>query len=242
MGQFAAIKDHARVLRDASEILNGDSGKVAHEIVDDGSVYYGNLHAAGNTDETVKFPSLVALVWRWTGDDGFRDDLYPFTVRNMHYALDQLDKDGDGWPEGLGNVERPGMGDEKLDNAVYTVRGLYDLADLAQSKGDAATETWARGQADDLRSRFDSTWFYTPAMQYADSLNDPGNVQNFQKHWIGQTPMEAELTVDAKAWPGLAPNDHGTAALAGREDPCYSGERPYNRGLFHTACGGGPAQ
>ena len=132
VGQFEAIEDHARVLRDVSVILNGDSGKVAHEIVDDGSVYYGSLKHAGNTDETAKFPSLVALVWRWTGDDGFRDDLYPFAVRNMHYVIEQLDSDDDGWPEGLGNVERTGMGEEKLDNTVYTIRGLYDLADMAR--------------------------------------------------------------------------------------------------------------
>ena len=30
------------------------------------------------------------------------------------------------------------------------------------------------------------------------------------------------------------------AALATRENSCYSGERPGNRGLFHTGCGGGP--
>ena len=95
---------------------------------------------AGNTDETAKFPSLVALLWRWTGDNALRRDLYPFAVRNMRYVVEQLDADGDGWPEGLGNVERPGMGDEKLDNAVYTIRGLFDLADMARAaerRGDA---------------------------------------------------------------------------------------------------------
>jgi hypothetical protein len=240
VGQFEAIEAHARALRDTSEILNGDSGKVVHEVVDTGDVYFGSNHAAGNTDETAKFPSLVALVWRWTGDNGFRDEMYPFTVRNMHYVMEQLDQDGDGWPEGLGNVERPGMGPEKLDNAVYTIRGLYDLADLAQSKGDAATVSWAKGKADDLRSRFDPTWWYVPGQQFADSLDDPGNVQNYQKHWIGVTPMEAELTIDGKPWPGLAPNDHGNTALQGRQDPCFSGTAPYNQGLFHTACGGGP--
>ena len=33
----------------------------------------------GNTDESVKFPSAVALVWRWTGDNRFRDRLYDFS-------------------------------------------------------------------------------------------------------------------------------------------------------------------
>src|SRR5215217_908674 len=239
-GQFEAIEDHARTLRDVSVILNGSSGKVAHEIVADGSVYFGNLQHAGNTDETAKFPSLVALIWRWTGDNSFRDDLYPFTVRNMRYVTTQLDKDGDGWPEGLGNVERPGMGDEKLDNAVYTIRGLYDLADMARAKHDGATFAWARNKARTLVRRFEGAWWYAPAAQYADSLKDPGDVQSFQKHWIGQTPMEAELTLHERAWPGLAVLPHGMAALMGREDPCYSGERPYNLGLFHTGCGGGP--
>jgi hypothetical protein len=239
-GQFETIEDHARALRDVSVILNGDSGKVAHEIVADGSVYYGDLKQPGNTDETAKFPSLVALIWRWTGDDAFRDDLYPFAVRNMRYVTTQLDEDDDGWPEGLGNVERSGMGDEKLDNTVYTIRGLYDLADMARAKHDGATYAWARDKARDLERRFEAAWWYAPARQYADSLQDPGNVQSFQKHWIGQTPMEAELTRRQRAWPGLAIFPHGTSALAEREDPCYSGERPYNRGLFHTGCGGGP--
>jgi hypothetical protein len=241
VGQFEAIEDHARALRDVSVILNRDClGKVAHEIVGEGSVYFGACHHAGNTDETAKFPSLVALVWRWTGDDGFRDDLYPFAVRNLHYIVEQLDADGDGWPEGLGNVERSGMGEEKLDNTVYTIRGLYDLADMARAKGDDATATWASSHARDMLSRFEAAWWYTPALQYADSLDDPGDVQVFQKHWIGVTPMEAELTIDEQASPGIASLEHGTTALAGREDPCYSGKRPYNRGLFHTGCGGGP--
>ena len=147
MGQFDDIKAHLRALRDVSDVVNGDSGKVVHEVMPDGSVYFGTLDSAGNTDETSKFPSAVALIWRWTGDDAFRDDLYDFTVRNMHYVVDQLDDDGDGWPEGLGNVERAGMGVEKLDNTVYTIRGLRDLADLARSKGDTATATWASERA-----------------------------------------------------------------------------------------------
>jgi hypothetical protein len=37
----------------------------------------------------------------------------------------------------------------------------------------------------------------------------------------------------------VATHDHGNAALAGRENSCFSGERPGNLGLFHTGCGGG---
>jgi hypothetical protein len=131
------------------------------------------------------------------------------------------------------------MGPEKLDNAVYFIRGLYDLADMARSKHDEATYAWTRKVASNLQQRFDGTWWYNPMQQYADSLIDPGNTQSFQKHWIGQTPMEAELRINGQTVPGLAPLDHGTTALAGRENSCYSGDRPLNLGLFHTGCGGG---
>jgi hypothetical protein len=249
LGQFDAIKGHLRALRQISDILNDRSGVVTHEVVADGSIWFGHdsrhTNPDGttaydfNTDETVKFPSTVALVWRWTGDRAFLNENYDFTVRNLRYVVRQLDEDGDGWPEGLGNVERSGMGPEKLDNTVYFIRGLYDLADMAQYKGDQKTYTWATDLADSLRDRFDDTWWYDAAEQYADSLEDD-NSQSFQKHWIGQTPMESELMIDGQVVPGLAPREHGTTALAGREDPCYSGSRPFNLGLFHTGCGGGP--
>jgi hypothetical protein len=250
VGQFEAAKAHLRALRDISDILNEGSGVVVHESVADGSIWFGHdsrhtnpdgtIGYDFNTDETVKFPSAVALLWRWTGDDRFRDDLYDFAVRNLRYVVRTLDADGDGWPEGLGNVERSGMGPEKLDNAVYFIRGLYDLADMARAKHDGATFAWARNLARRLQQRFDGTWWFEAAQQYADSLNEPGNQQSFQKHWIGQTPMEAELRVAGRTVPGLAPFDHGDTALAGREDPCYSGEHPLNPGMFHTGCGGGP--
>jgi hypothetical protein len=212
---------------------------VGHEFVSDGSMWFGQNADPGNTDETAKFPSTVALIWRWTGDNRFRDEMYDFTKRNMRYIVRELDDDGDGWPEGLGNVERPGMGPEKLDNTVYFIRGLYDLADLARSKHDGATYSWARNLARRLHRRFDPEWWMDDQSLHADSLGE-NNEKIQQKHWITVTPMEAELTVKGRAAPGLATFDHGTRSLALHETDCFSGERPYNRGLFHTGCGGGP--
>jgi hypothetical protein len=254
MGQFEPIKDHLIALRDASDILNDGSGIVTHEVISEGSNWFGhdsrNPETGAynfNTDETVKFPSAVALVWRWTGDDRFRDELYGFSRRALRAVVDRLDEDGDGWPEGSGNVERGGMGAEKLDNSVYLIRGLYDLADMARAKRDRATAEWAEDLADELADRFEDAWWHPTSPdgpQYADSIDDPpvGGDNNRQqdKHWIGVTPMEAELTVDGRAVPGLADFERGDQALALRETDCYSGQRPYNLGLFHTGCGGGP--
>jgi hypothetical protein len=249
LGQFETAEDHLRALRDVSDILNDRSGIVVHETVTDGSIWFGHdsvtTAADGtktndfNTDETIKFPSAVALIWRWTGDNSFRDEMYDFAKRNLQAVDRRLDVDRDGWPEGSGNVERPGMGPEKLDNGVYYIRALYDLADMARSKHDGRTASWATNLARKLRKQFEGTWWDDAAGQYADSLIDPGNQQSFQKHWIGEVPAEAELNQGDETTPGVASYEHGTAALAARENSCFSGDRPGSRGLFHTGCGGG---
>jgi hypothetical protein len=243
VGQFEPIKDHLRALKQVSLIDNGNSGKVVHEVVTDGSVYFGSNADAGNTDETAKFPSAVALIWRWTGDNNFRDEMYAFSRSNMQYIFRELDKDNDGWPEGLGNVERNGMGEEKLDNTVYTIRGLYDLADMARSKGDVKTATWAQSKARGMERSFEAAWWFGQegVTQYADSL-DPSpvggeNTKIFQRHWIGATPMEAELVNvtgnHSEPVPGLASQEHGQAALGEREEPCYTDDS----GMYHTGTG-----
>ncbi|GAA1550853.1 glycogen debranching protein [Kribbella lupini] len=237
-GQFDTVKAHLKSLQEISDILNHRSGKVAHEVMPTGDVYFGSNQSAGNTDETVKFPSIVALLWRWTGDDRFRDQLYDFSVRNLKYVYRELDKDNDGWLEGLANVERNGMGAEKLDSTVYLARGLRDLADLAASKRDQQTQQWATTKAEDLEKRFESQWWVQQAFGYADSIDDPADPANdnkpiFQRHWTGVTPMEAVLTKPGKPDAPLASPEHAKIALDQREKACYTGEF----GLFHTGTG-----
>jgi hypothetical protein len=241
VGQFEPIEDHLRALKEVSLIDNGTSGKVVHEVVTDGSVYFGSNADPGNTDETAKFPSAVALIWRWTGDDAFRDEMYGFTRKNLRYIFRELDDDNDGWPEGLGNVEREGMGEEKLDNTVYTIRGLHDLADMARSKRDRTTARWAEERARVMEKKFEEVWWFgrEGATQYADSIDDPENPENyntriFQRHWIGVTPMDVDLVnEDGQVVPGLATREHGREALEERELACYTDEF----GMYHTGTG-----
>ena len=222
-GQFEPIKDHLRALRDVSEIVNEGSGKIVHEVTPDGAVFFGANADAGNTDESSKYPSAVALVWRWTGDERFLKDLYPASVKAMKYVA-TLDEDGDGWPEGLGNVERAGMGEEKLDNAAYTIRGYADLADMAQAVGDGQTRRWAVGKAQALLEKFEDDWWYgADASSYADSLDDPGNQKVFQRHWIGLTPTDAVLP--SAPWPPIG------AARVGRTREHHA--RPAREALLH---------
>ncbi len=223
-GQFATAEAGLRSLAAVSDIANNKSGKVVHETVTDGSVYFGLNDEKGDIDETAKFPNAVAMVWRWTGDSKFRDDLYDFSKRNMQYMVNLTKSDDDVWPDGDGNVESSVLGEEPVDVAVYTIRGLLDLADMAASKHDTATKQWALKHAADMESAFQGAWWMPSIPQYADSLKDPNNSQLMERWWTGVTPMEAELYQGGVSQPGLAPSADALPALALRETSCYSGQ------------------
>lgn len=239
-GQFDPIKAHLRALRDVSAVVNGGSGKIVHEVTPDGAVYFGANGDEGNTDESAKYPSAVNLVWHWTGDRALLRDLYPASVKAMEWVAKQ-DADSDGWPEGLGNVERAGMGEEKLDNAVYAIRGYADLADLARARGDAKTRRWAVAHAKALLDRFEQAWWYGgDTRSYADSLkavstDEGANTKIFQRHWIGLTPTDAVLpTLPGRPSAPLASRSHGVATLKEHQGACYTAA---GLGLFHTGTG-----
>src|SRR6266496_1400063 len=125
-GQFATAENGLRSLAAVSDIANNKSGKVVHETVTDGSVYFGLNDEPGDLDETAKFPDAVAMVWRWTGDSAFRDQLYDFSKRNLQYLVNLTSSDDDLWADGSGNVESSVLGADAVDVAVYTIRGLLD--------------------------------------------------------------------------------------------------------------------
>ena len=150
LGQFEAIKAHLRALRDVSRHPQRRApARSRTRSSPTARSASAPTPTPGNTDETVKFPSAVALVWRWTGDDRFRDELYDFAKRNLHYVADNLDADKRRLARGPRQRRaRRAWAQEKLDNAVYYIRGLYDLADMARSKRDAATRRGRTGIAD----------------------------------------------------------------------------------------------
>ena len=112
-------------------------------------------------------------------------------------------------------VEANGMGAKKLDVAVYTIRALNDLTEMAVSKGDTATAQWASGLAQQLSAKFDSDWWDSSLGLYADSLAlnhevptdptatlGPANApvtQLEQYYWTNATPMETAFAPAAHA-------------------------------------------
>jgi hypothetical protein len=169
-GQWNEAKNHLRTLREVSTAVNGLTGKVLHEIVTDGSIYFGTVTQPGDVEETPQFASAVVTLWRWSGDNAFLDENYDFIKAGMQYITTALDRNNDGWPEGAGIEESTGMGAEKLDVAVYTIRALNDLKEMAASKGDVRTRNFAEQKARELSQKFDGDWWEPDQRLFADSL------------------------------------------------------------------------
>jgi hypothetical protein len=230
-GQWETAENHLNLVRSVSQVVNGSTGKVLHEIVTNGCIYYGTVAQPGDTNETAEFATAVATVWRWSGDNNFRDQNYDFIKAGLQYLETTLDTYPDGWPEGAGMVEATGMGAKKLDVAVYTIRALNDLAEMATSKGDTATANWASGLAKQLSAKFDHDWWDISLGLYADSLalnhavpTDPGATlgtapitQLEQYYWTNATPMETSF----------APAAHAAIAFPQLESSVFTGTTGY---------------
>ena len=173
VGQWEEAKDHLATIRQVSQLVNGPTGKVLHEIVTDGSIYFGTNAQNGDVNETAELATAVATLWRWSGDNSVRDDNYDFIKAGLTYITTKLvtaSLNPDGWPEGAGMVEATGMGALKLDVAVYTIRALNDLAEMADSRGDSATRDWAVKKASALTNKFTDDWWIQSKGLFADSL------------------------------------------------------------------------
>jgi hypothetical protein len=232
-GQWESAISHLRTIRAVSQAVNGSTGKVLHEIVTDGSIYFGTDKQPGDTNETAEFATAVATLWRWSGDNRIRDENYDFIKAGLNYITSSLDSNKDGWPEGAGMVEATGMGAEKLDVAVYTIRALNDLADMAANKGDSATADWARDKSDSLSDKFEHDWWDARVRLYADSLaldhmvkTDPpaqlgsAPITQLQQYfWINATPMETDF----------ATTNHAVTAFPKLEGDLLTGATGFNQ-------------
>jgi len=195
-----------------------------HETVTDGSVYFGLNDEKGDVDETAKFPDAVAMVWRWTGDNAFRDEMYAFAKKNMQYMIGLI-KPGDTWPAGAANVEseraRPGRGRR---GRVHHPRPVRPGRHGREQGRHPRRKQWADSQAAAMVKKFSAAWWMPGIPQFADSLADAGKTQLMQRWWTGVTPMEAQLYPDGGTPARPGPAVRGAArAQAARDLPAYSG-------------------
>lgn len=160
----------------------------------------GTIVVPGNTAET---PLWVMALWdayRWTGDRGFLEAVYPSAVQGLlDYTLGRLDRHGDGYPIGAGLVERDDMGAKQLDSAAYTWAALRALEQMAEAMGDKPTAARARARGNEMAAGFHAVWWDPAEGTYSMSLNESDNARRPVPHWAVIVPLEVGLASSENA-------------------------------------------
>jgi hypothetical protein len=230
-GQWQTAMQHLNTLRTVSQIVNGGTGKVVHEISSTGAVYYGDNTEPGDINETAQFAIAAGLVWQWSGDQAFLRQNYAFIKAGLHYLV-SLEPGGKGgpWPAGAGIVENTSLGNEALDVASETTAALGVLHEMAVATGDHSTAAWAAGQQRAMLAAFHQWWIPGQHL-YADSMCEgtEGDCTHAgqklqQRWWTTVAPMEQ----------GVAPAASADAALTRMEGPTFTG----TCGLYVDGVGG----
>ena len=253
LGQFTRVKDHMRALHEISELLSDGSGVLVHEAVADGSIWYGKdlrgtNPATGeaeydfNTDEIVKFPGAVALIWRWTGDDAFRDEMLDFTRRKLRVRADPARRRRRRLAGGQRErrAARHGRGEARQRRLLHPrpVRPRRHGATRPARRRDAGVGARAGRRARRaLRGRRGGS---RPSSSTPTRCDDPGNDAGQPEALDRRRPDGGRALPRRRARPGLASYAHGSRALADARERLLQRRAPGNRGLFHTGCGGGP--
>jgi hypothetical protein len=228
-GQWQTAMDQLNSMRTVSQIVNGNSGKVVHEVTSTGAVYYGDNTEPGDINETAQFAIAAGLTWRWSGDSAFLRENYQFIKAGEQYLASLA---GAGlWPAGAGIVENPSLGADAVDVASETVQALATLHDMAVAMGDSATASWAAGREKAMLGGFQQ-WWITSQHLYADSMcaGTEGSScthageQLQQRWWTTVAPMEQDI----------APVSNASSALSTMEGPTFTG----SCGLYVDGVGG----
>ena len=227
LGQFEAIKDHLSALRDVSDDAQRE---LAARSRTRSSPTARSTSAPTPTRATPTSRPSSRPPSRWSGAGRATTASATGSTTSPRatcsYVTGKLDADKDGWPEGLGNVERDRHGrGEARQRRLPDPRRSTTSPTWRAAKRRPRDAKWATGLADKLRATLRRHLVGRGVSQYADSL-EAGDAASSSSTGSASTPMEAELTLDGRAVPGLAAAEHAPTALAEREDDCFSGSRP----------------
>lgn len=188
----AGFRDAARgtlecLLHDAAR-----AGRGAHEIVPNGRVL--------GTDHVQETPQLVGAVWEhflWTGDREFLKTAFPVCRDILEQVLKTSDADHDGYLEGPGLMEQPGMGPERLDSVCYLYSAYGCLARMTETLGQPGAATY-RDRAAELKLRFNRDWWNANETMWACSLRSD-HTQTMDNFWVVIFPQQVGIADLEKA-------------------------------------------
>ncbi len=173
-GEYEICKATLRLIRDKSLETNGN-GRVVHEISTNGVVFY-----EGMTTETPQFADTVWMIYQWSGDRLFLEEMYDFCEMGMEW-IDSMCEDG--LPRGYGISEIADLDCFCCDTAVLAVRGYEILSRMSAVLGKREKEAV-------YAEKYRKTWeifqkeFFLPAYGlYGDMVCDREEALERAERW-----------------------------------------------------------
>jgi glycogen debranching enzyme len=160
-GDHELAKNTIILLEKVSKQTNGN-GRIIHEVSTNGSVYNPGL-----LSETALFITLLRNYFAWTGDKELITKLFPEVSKGIKWLLDN-DTDGNGYPNGNGLMEIPGLDKEMIDVAVYTQQAFSSAAELAMAVGENKLATNYQKLADKLKVKINKEWWNETLRSFGD--------------------------------------------------------------------------
>ncbi|MEX2233883.1 MAG: glycogen debranching protein [Cyclobacteriaceae bacterium] len=161
-GDHALARNSIILLNRISQKTNGN-GRIIHEVSTNGSVYN-----AGNVNETAQFISVLMAYFAWTGDKELMVKLFPDIEKGMKWLLEDMDPDGNGYPNGSGMMEIPGLDTEMIDVAVYTQQALEAAAEIARTLGEMEIAADYQKRAQALKLKINKEWWNPQDQSFGD--------------------------------------------------------------------------
>jgi glycogen debranching enzyme len=119
-------------------------------------------------NETAQFISLLQIYLSWTGDKELVAELFQDVKKGITWLTEEMDPDKNGYPNGNGMMEIPGLDSEMVDVAVYTQQALASAAEMARVLGESQTATNYQRQADALKIKINKEWWNAQDKSFGD--------------------------------------------------------------------------
>jgi glycogen debranching enzyme len=161
-GDHELVRNTILLLSELSKKANSN-GRIVHEVSTNGAVYN-----PGNVNETAQFITLIRNYYTWTGDKELITQLFPEVKKGIDWLLKEKDPDGNGYPNGSGMMEIPGLDTEMIDVASYTQQALASAAELAIALGDETSAAHYQRSADELKRRINTEWWQQHDKSFGD--------------------------------------------------------------------------
>lgn len=160
-GQHEEVKSTLELIVKLSRQVN-DNGRIMHEASTNGVVFN-----PGNLNTTPYFTHLLWKYFEWTGDQDFLESLYPDVKKGLKWLEDQ-DKDGNGYPDGAGMMEIPGLHTEMIDVVSYSYAAYKAAAKMAALFNDPDLQQTYQQKSEWLAEKINSDWWVERAGSFAD--------------------------------------------------------------------------